>query len=51
MIATANGFLYNKETKEIIAEIYEGDEIFTSQGIFYGTKEQAIKFRLIFKEE
>ena len=51
MIATANGFVYSKETKEFIAEIYEGDEIFTSQGVFYGTKEEAIEFRLIFNKQ
>ena len=48
MIATDNGFVYNIETKTIIAEIFIGNrvEIPTTSAIFYGTKQQALDYGL-----
>jgi hypothetical protein len=50
MRVSQNGFIYN-EQKEVIAEFNIGNEVFTNENIFYGTKEQAIEFGLIFKEQ
>lgn len=48
-----NGFLYKKENKEVITEIFIGNNIAVPEivGIFYGTKTDAIEFGLIFNEE
>ena len=51
MKAIDDGFVYDLETKEIITEFQKGNEIYTSQGIFYGTKDEAIEFGLIFNEQ
>ena len=53
MIVTQNGFLYKKNTKEIITEIFIGNNIAVPDiiEIFYGSKEEAIEFGLIFNEE
>ena len=48
MRATNDGFVYDLELKQVITEFKQGQEIYTSQGIFYGTKEEAIEFGLIF---
>jgi hypothetical protein len=51
MTATSNGFVYNKETKIVITDFQKGNHIFTTEKIFFGTKEQAIAFGLKFKEQ
>ena len=50
MIATDNGFVYNDD-KIVITDFQKGDEIFTNENIFYGSKEEALEFGLIFKEQ
>jgi hypothetical protein len=49
ILATGDGFFYNSENI-VITEFQKGNEIFTNENIFYGTKEQALDFGLIFKE-
>jgi hypothetical protein len=51
MTATSNGFVYNKETKVVITDFQKGNHIFTTEKIFYGSKEEALEFGLIFKEQ
>ena len=53
MKATSNGFIYNKESKEVLTEVFAGDgmAIPNTHDVFYGTKEQAIEFGLIFNIE
>jgi hypothetical protein len=48
MTATSDGFVYNKKTKVVITDFQKGDEIFTNENIFYGSKEEALEFGLIF---
>ena len=53
MKATSNGFIYKIENKEVLTEVFEGDgmAIPNTHDVFYGTKEQAIEFGLIFNIE
>jgi hypothetical protein len=51
MRATANGFVYDSNSKIVIAEFYEGNEVHTLLSIFYGTKQQALDYGLIFSED
>lgn len=48
-----DGFVYDEETKEIITEFKIGNEVYEGVdcAIFYGTKKEAIKNNLIFKDE
>ena len=50
MKATSNGFIYNKESKEVLTEVFEGDgmAIPITHNIFYGTKSEAVVFGLVF---
>lgn len=52
MIQDKSGFVYDTETKEVITEFQEGNNIFLGEGcdIFYGKKSEAIENELIFKE-
>jgi hypothetical protein len=51
MRATDSGFVYESNSKIVIAEIYEGNEVHTLHSIFYGTKKQALDYGLIFQED
>jgi hypothetical protein len=51
MIAKANGFVYNIESKHFIAEFEAGNDIYTLRGVFYGSKQEAIEFGIIFNTE
>lgn len=51
MKAKENGFVYDLESKQFIIDIQKDNEIYTSQGIFYGSKKQAIDFGIIFNTE
>jgi hypothetical protein len=52
MKATENGFIY-KANKEVVTEIFTGDGFALPEGvfIFYGTKDEALDFGLIFIEQ
>ncbi len=50
MIALNDGFVYNDD-KIVITDFQEGNDIFTTKNIFYGTKSEAIDFGLIFNED
>ena len=51
--AEYDGFIYIVATKEVVTGFKQNNKIylFENKSIFYGTKEQAIEFGLIFKEE
>ena len=51
--AEQNGFIYSKITKEIVVKFNKGNNLYIPEfnDIFYGTKEEAIDFGLIFKNE
>jgi hypothetical protein len=51
MRATDNGFVYDSNSKIVIAEFYEGNEVHTLLSIFYGNKQQALDYGLIFQED
>ena len=48
-----DGFLYEIESKEVVTEVFTGNKVLypETNAIFSGTKEDAIAFGLIFKEE
>jgi hypothetical protein len=52
MKATNDGFVYN-EQKEVVAEIFKGDGVAipVTHAIFYGTKQEALDYGLIFQED
>jgi len=52
MIQEQSGYVYDTETKKVMVQFQEGNNIFLGQGcdIFYGTKSEAILNQLIFKE-
>ena len=53
MIVNENGFLYHKETKIVVAGFLKNDDIYKALSFefFYGTKQEAIEFGLIFNED
>ena len=50
MKATSNGFIYNKESKEVLTEVFTGDGMALpiTHDVFYGTKSEAVVFGLVF---
>jgi hypothetical protein len=53
MEATKNGFIYIKESKQVIASFKAGEQQYFGalHDMFYGTKDEASQFGLIFKDE
>jgi hypothetical protein len=51
--AEQNGFIYLIATKEVAVRFNQGNNLYipNTNDIFYGTKEEAIDFGLIFKNE
>ena len=49
----SSGFVYNKETKKVVESFIEDVTVATPDynEFFYGTKEEAIAFGIIFEEE
>jgi hypothetical protein len=53
MIQEKSGFVYDFETKELIVSFEVGNDVYKCNAcsIFYGNKEQAIEFGIIFNEQ
>ena len=53
MEALENGFIYIKESKQVVASFNQGEHQYFGalHDIFYGTKDEGIVFGLIFNEK
>ena len=51
--AEQNGFIYSKTIKEVVVRFSKGNNLYipNTNDIFYGTKDEAIKFGLIFLDD